>query len=308
MMARELLPGFVVELEKLSLDGRAIQRGVGAGAGIGGLVGAGVGGVRGGMARFREARQQGAGVGQAGAAALAGGLRGAATGALKGTAVGAGLGGAAGALRPERAIRAADTLAGADTLVGKASRFGERQLHGFVGGSPHDLERVRGGAYEARQNLAGALQKGSGRQVEKARAWADAADKSQQMGLTSLPGIAQAVKQHGVGKVVQTGATEQWRSMGPGMKAMMVGMPAMSLANTALSPEGAGPGKGERAGRALGALGGGLAPLPLGAGIALGAGLEQAGGLVGRGVDRLRGRGAVQPPTAPPEGAQLATV
>lgn len=291
------MPGFLDELQKLAWSGYGLRRGLGAGAGVGALAGAALGGASGARGGYAGARQQGVGVGASALHGLQGGLKGALTGAGKGALTGATIGGAAGAVRPERVVRAANQLAEREGAMGAASRFGERQLHGFAGGAPQDLERVRGGAWEAKNELGKSVARGDPAGIARNQKWVDSAQRAQDMGLTSIPGFAKSLKRNGIGATFEVGTKDAWNSSNPGMRALMVGAPALQLGSTALTPKGQdGSGRGERVGRALGDLSMLAAPLPLGAGIVAGTALNRAGGFVGRQADKSLASHARQNP------------
>lgn len=286
----------------------AVQAGLGSGLGLGLLGGAAVGAARGGKAQYEAARAHGEGVVGAAGRGLAGGLTGAIGGAGKGALAGAVLGTAGGALAPTQLLRGTRVLSKAPGLVGDAANFGQRQVHSITGwrpgGATSSIERIGAGAAGARKELGKAVSAGNPAATERARSALKASEKAQAMGLTSLPGLGKSLKDNGILPTVAAGAKEQWQGSSGKMKALMVGLPTASVGNTLLSrdTEG-GPGKGERIGRTLGGtLGYGMAPLSLGAGTLLGAGLERAGGLAGRGVDKLRGKRPQVPqePSRPP--------
>lgn len=276
----------------------AVQRGlggVGAGAGVGALAGAGIGAVRG----YRQARQDGQGVG----GALAGGLGGAAKGVLPGAAVGAaGLG----------AVQAAGGmpgLAGRLTAmkgpVGAFARSGQRQVHGFTGWTPRgfgDVEGARqiglGSADAAKRHSAALKQVFSGApkdQLEMSRASKQLAvtQKAEHMGLTNLPGFAKSLAKNPV-DTIRTGLAGQWHGADTATKALTLGLPAMSLASEMHK---SGPEAEGRGGRLLGQAAS-LVTMPFGAmpqmtQMALGSGVNKA-------VNRLRHNSLGQNP-APPE-------
>jgi hypothetical protein len=298
-----VLGAFGGELEKLA-DMQMRLGNIGALGGAGAVVGAAGGAVAGGVGRYRKARREGGGIG----GSLAAGVGGAASGAGKGALLGAGAGALAGAAAPKALYGQMAEMKGA---LGAASRFGQRQVHAATGwlptaGDPKSIEKIRGGAYSARQTLEKAIaEKRAPEAVSRARGGLDAAEKAQQMGLTSVPGYAKSLRAKPL-ETVRAGMAEQWRSGGVGMKALTVGLPAVgavSALRSAESPTGAG--KGERVGRELAATAGGLltAPLPFVPGQVVSSALGSAGGFIGRGVDRLRGRkpaGVVQH-AVPPE-------
>jgi hypothetical protein len=144
--------------------------------------------------------------------------------------------------------------------------------------SPQELQGIRGGAYSAKAG--------------KGKEWAE---KAQNMGLTSIPGYVNAVKEHGIGKVLATNAKEQYHNMPKWQGALTVGIPGIAAAKALASPEDpSGAGKGERIGRELGSAIGGVAGgmMPVAGNVLMGGAAGAAGGAVGRAVDRLRGRRA----------------
>jgi hypothetical protein len=283
----------------------AIGAGVGSGLGLGLGAGALVGGARAGKDSYGAARERGASAPGALLSAIGGGLGGAVRGAAKGAVLGAGAGGLAGALTPTRTLAATRGLQKLDNTAGTLSNFGQRQVHSLSGwkpgGAARSVERIGAGAAPARKELA-ELGKGLAegvpvKSLDRAAKSLAAADKAQEMGLTSLPGYAKSLKTNGLLPTVSAGMKSQWDAAGGKGKALMLGLPALSVAQAARAPEGEGkPGRGERIGKVVGStLGGVAAPLSLGGSLALSAGLERAGGAVGKGMDRLR-RGKVHPP------------
>ena len=270
----------------------------GAGALTGGALGTAIGGVKG----YRDARQEGGSVGQSLMAGAGGGVK----GLVRGAGVGAGVGAAGGALARGNV---AEHLSNAPGALGSFSRFGERQVHGFTGHlTPQELEHVRGGAFDAKENLGKAFHaheavRGkfnatpgelahSAKELDTARTVAGAAGDAQERGLTSLPGIAKGMKKDPMG-TLRSAAGQQWHGESMGGKALMLGMPAVGLASAAAAPETReGAGKGEQVGAQVGSLAGGVlgAPLPLIAQGALQAAGDKAGKTIGKGVDYLRGR------------------
>jgi len=286
----------------------AMQAGLGTGLGLGLLGGGVAGALSEGKRQYDSARQSGQGVLGAAGHSLGGALVGGLHGAGKGALLGAGAGALAGAAAPTQLLRGTRALSQVKNTVGEAANFGQRQVHGFTGwrpgGSVKSIERIGGGAAEARGALDKAVKGGDAAAISKAQSTLGAAEKAQSMGLTSLPGVAKSVKNNGLLPTVAAGAKEQWNGSSKKMKALMVGLPAASVVNTLRKGETEnGQGKGERIGRTLGgALGYSMAPLALGAGTALGMGLERTGGLVGKGIDKLRGKrpDVPQAPSPPP--------
>lgn len=263
-----------------------LLKNVGSAAGVGALAGAGYGGLSGASRGYRESRELGGGVGESALAGLAKGLGGAATGG----ALGALAGGGAGALGAHLGQGSPSRLVARDDILGSAARAGQRQVHSLTGMlSPAELEGVRGGAYNARQHLAKLTE--AGKPTARAAKGLAAAEEMQRMGATSVPGVLGALRREGAGKVLSTGAREQVHNM----PTVMTGLTAYGIAKPLLSkedPETGAPGKGERVGRSLGGAVGGVAGglIPFTGGQVLGAATGEAGGRVGRVIDRIRGR------------------
>ena len=299
----------------------AVQGGVGAGFGLGLGAGALVGGASSGARSYQDARSQGATRTQAGLHALAGGLGGAVRGAGKGALIGAAGGAALGAAAPTSARALTRGISKMENPAGGLGRFGQRQVHSLTGwkpgGSTKSIESIGAGAADARTRLEQAVTRGAPEaELGAARSALGASEEAQRMGLTSLPGIAKSVGDRGLLPTIGAGVKDQWSSSPRWGKALMLGMPAASVAKSLTTPEINGqPGRGERIGRTLGgALGYSMAPLSLAGGAVLGTGLERAGGLAGRGIDRLRGRRpqlpqeASRPPASEPgDTGQVAT-
>ena len=286
----------------------AVGAGAGSGFGLGLGAGALVGGAAGGRNAYREARERGSSAPGALLSAVGGGLGGAARGAVKGSLLGMATGALAGSAAPVRTLSATRGLQKLDNAAGTLSNFGQRQVHSLSGwkpgGAARSVERIGAGAAPARRELgelgkelAGGVPVGK---LDRAAKSLAAADKAQEMGLTSLPGYAKSLKDNGIVPTVSAGVKSQWDAAGGKGKALMLGLPALSIAGAARAPEGEGkPGRAERVGKIVGStLGGVAAPLSLGGSLALSAGLERAGGAVGKGVDRLR-RGKVHPSEVP---------
>ena len=296
---------------------------IGSLGGVGAMLGAGGGALLGGVHGYNRAQEEGgSGVGGAISGAMHGGLLGGAVGGLGG--------GVAGGL----AKKEFGHLAHGEGALASASRFGQRQVHGFTGMlSPSEVEGVRGGAYTAKKNLEAATkarqtasddvfhgpaappgklrqageqigllkpQTPEGRlaarmkdegQATKAHA---AANKAQDMGLTSIPGYAKSMLVSPL-DTLRTSAEEQIRTQ-PLMTAAAVGAP---LVAGALAKPKEGHGRGEAIGNAVGGAAGTIAGgvLPLGAQVATAETGSRVGSWAGRGVDRLRGRRLHNAPT-----------
>jgi hypothetical protein len=302
-LSEYVLEAFRLELRKesavipqLGANASRVLRNTGSLGGVGMLAGGAVGAGLGAVGQYRDARSQGGTVGESLAHGLGGVVHGGLTGAVMGGLAGAG----AGAL----AKGSLASLGEREGAIGAASRFGQRQVHGFTGMlTPAELKStgVRGGAHDAERALealkknpdapAGAVEKAEG-MLEKSHAATGVADPT--MNLTSLPGYARAVQTHGVLKPLKTGLRDQMAAH-PIAGAAMVGAPlamgALSAAGPAVDEQGRG--RGERIGQAAGETVGGLAAgaMPLVSGNLMAAGVGRMGKYVGRGVDKLRGKG-----------------
>lgn len=267
------------------------------------------GGLYGAYKNYSNARESGADVGTA----LREGARGAAIGTAAGGAAGAGLG------------------AVAPGAAGAVSRFGQRQLHSLTGWKPSGgLHSIRAGAYDARQALHGAQQSAHelghfdnamrgaphsltdesmqrlkalsptdlaahrtavNAQLGKAQRAASAAERAEQMGLTSIPGVVKSIKNHGLVPTAVAGAAEQWHSGSNLDKALSFGLPAYGMANAIRGNGDPSLGQAEGVGQQAGEVVGGLvgAPLPFIGQMALQEGMGRIGKGVGKLVDRVRG-------------------
>ena len=276
-ISEEMMLAFHDELAKEAgfqeLVARAapVLKGVGAGGGAGAALGAIGGGALGAYQRYAQARdEEGAGVGSALLAGAGGGLTGAAHGAAIGGAVGALGGGVAGHLGKD--VSALNRVRGP---VGTGARFGQRQVHALTG-----MLDTQGG-------LAGATQLAS----------AGLQEPVQGMQLTSIPGVLRSIDRHGLKATAQE-ALHATASTAKG-KAFMLGLPALGVAQALTHKKNStdARGRGEEVGDQVGQMVGGIAggALPIVGGLALQSAAGKAGGLIGRGVDRLR-RGKIQTP------------
>ena len=278
----------------------AAGAGMGIGAAAGGLTGAGVQGYRG----YQQAKEQGASTGEALLGGAMKGLGGAGTGA----AVGAGLGGAAGLTGGATARGLAEKAIRGKNPVALSARFGQRQLHSLTGyADKKALRGMRAGSYDARMRAAQSKkgmkalwgQEGADPSVlrkasiehQRAQRGLQAAQKAEDMGLTSLPGYLKSLAKNPV-ETMRAGAAEQWHGSGVGGKFMLAGVPVLGAAGEAMTPtQEGGPGKLERTGKALaGGLAFGAAPIPLAGMSALAAGADRVGGLIGAGGDTMLAR------------------
>ena len=139
------------------------------------------------------------------------------------------------------------------------------------------------------------------REVRSARDGYDSAYRAEHRGLSSIPGLVQYASTNPGGAVdtLRNGFKEQWNSMSPGWKAMMIGAPLAEAGVAAMSPEQEGqPGKGARIGSSLAnaAVGATMGAIPMTtANLLINPVASGAGKLIGAGVDRLRSRHAPAP-------------
>jgi hypothetical protein len=278
--------------------------GVGAGGLAGGVLGAGYGGAKG----YQEARAQGQTVGGALRAGLSAGTRQGVRGIGQGALVGGALGGVGGALSK----RVPTALAQAP-LVGSGARFGQRQLHGITGWTPEaGVRSIRGGAYGAERGVEEALgslekahQKSRGvasaqRGLDRAVTYRRAAGRAEELGLTSLPGYAKALRKDPVG-ALKAGFGEQWHGATGVPRVLAYGGSGALVAGEALKDDPGGKGRLERAGRALGSTLPMLAgPLPIAASLAATPAMAAVGGLPGKIKERITRRKASGHLAAPP--------
>jgi hypothetical protein len=142
------------------------------------------------------------------------------------------------------------------------------------------------------------------KELDKAWKGRQYAAEAERMGLTSLPGYLKSLARDPV-KTLKTGFGEQWHSQGPAMKALTFGTPlGLAAMEAAPKTQEGGPGRFERGLRGLaGGLAFAAAPNPLAGSLGLTAGAEQAGGLVGAGVDRQRRMAALREQAQQAQGA-----
>jgi hypothetical protein len=274
----------------------AASAGVGAGGALGGLVGLGAGGIKG----YREAKDAGASTGEALTHGLGRGLSSAGRGALIGAAVG-GAGGLAGG---EKATELTKKVTGRG-LVGAPSRLVQRQVHSLTGYADPAAVRAMGAgaapalerAQRADQALAkawegsnsGALRGAVTERLQAAKGL-QAAEKAEQMGLTSLPGYLKSLAKDPLG-TVRAGAAEQWHGSGLKGKALMVGLPTAATAASMAAPtEPGGEGRLERGAKTLARSAAFATPLSMAGQIALERGAGTVGGVVGAGADKVLSR------------------
>jgi len=306
---------FYRELLKLAFSPAtaARLRSIGAMGGVGALAGAGVGAGAQGVRGYRQAREEGAGVG----GALAHGASTASAGAVTGGALGA-LGGAVlGGVRPGAGNAVADRFTGKDGVVGAFTRAGQRQVHGVTGWTPEGgVDSLRGGAYDAvkaeqhAKGLADAAREAPKTRMSELRRklWDDpelnhrraveataAAREATDAGLTGLPGTVRAFRRAPV-DTLKKSLGLQWRGAGPAAK----GLAALGAAGAVGDVYGAAnnpddPNRGARMGGGVAGLVGtaALAPvLPMGAALAAGTALSAGGHALGSVYDRSRARRA----------------
>lgn len=298
-----LLDGFRAGLKEAGIADAIARaaprlRAAGSLAGVGALAGGAAGAGLSASKAYHEAKGQGAGVLGAGLHGLAGSVGGAVRGATAGALGGAALGSASGLGR---------SLSARTGTLGAAARFGERQVHSLAGHlNPAELESVGGGAADARAAYkavedkaiahaatpGGAFSDHAG-QLQKAEKGLKASERTQEMGLTSIPGYLRSMKDNGVGSTLAAGVKDQWHNTSPAMGALMIGAPALGAAATLAKKENPnGPGKGEELGRNIGGLVGGVAgsAMPLVGNMVAGGVGAAVGGQVGKGADWMRRR------------------
>lgn len=287
-LSDQILTSFQDELEKIAVNpllGSAATTGL-----IGSLAGGGL--------NYMRAKQQGA----QGVDALKAMGRGALVGGGLGAAGGAGL------------------AAALPNVGGAISRFGQRELHGLTGWKPQGgLAAMRAGSWEARQGMeqaAKALQGAQGAEavakarkgMQAAKAQLQAASKVESMGMTSIPGMVRAVKEHGAVPVFRAAGEQMLRGQHPAMSAVQVGLPLAMVGASAMRTKHDAEGGMSRAqdigyntGQAIGGVLG--TPLPMVGGAVLGEALGRVGKGVGTVVDKFR-RKPVQSATEPTNNGQ----
>jgi hypothetical protein len=205
-----------------------------------------------------------------------------------------------------------------------ASNFGQRQVHALTGfgdgdraylrsigsGAADSVKRVRSaerGLAEAAEGTPAHLK--AQRELNKAQQGLEAAERSEELGLNSLPGYARALYRD-PRAALSAGARDQWANAGTGGRALMYGLPAVGVGQElaqGTDESGEGRGRFERAGRLLGATAStAFAPVALAGDVALGGALTGAVGRGGQFLDRslarLKARRGGSPPlSSPPE-------
>jgi hypothetical protein len=182
---------------------------------------------------------------------------------------------------------------GETPVLSAASRFGQRQLHGFTGWTPtkgdqNSLLKIRGGHYDAAE----ALKHAKPGNVEKAKAGLAAAEEATKRGLTSLPGYVKAIRKDGLGSTLKADLANQWHGAGWETKALMVGAPAYGVYDAARhGSKDPNVGNSENMGERVGGVVGGVvgSPMPLFAQQAIQSGASRVGRLGGRAVGYIRG-------------------
>lgn len=240
-----------------------------------------------------------------------------------------------------RALEAA--VGGLKASGGVAKRFGQRQAHGLTGWTPkgymnpQGIREMRAGAYDTAERLSAAeraVAPGPGRyrpglvdralgrkpeavqakkmqsaksELEQARKAHEASQTAEDMGLTSLPGYAKALLNDPT-KALKAGIGEQWHSMGPAGRSLMVGIPAAGMASEAMRPGDPGEaGRFARAGARAGELAYTMGPLPFSGQIVAGLGVGSLGKRMGSIFDKKKPvKNIPAPPTLEPAGGEAA--
>jgi hypothetical protein len=226
----------------------------------------------------------------------------------------------------------------ARAIPGTLGRFGKRQVHALTGWTPKaGIQSIRGGAYEATQRLGkarAAVAPGSAgasprftdkvlrRTPEKVHTRAVAAghkelvsaqrahasaQKAESMGLTSLPGYVKALKTHGVGSTMKSGFKEQWDSMGPAGRGLMLGFPTVGAGSEVMRESKPGEaGRFSRAGTRLGEMAYMMGPVPIAGQVAAQTVLSGSGKHVGSLFDKrpVKAKNTMAPSTLDPAGGE----
>lgn len=314
------LQAFNDELEKTAWSmkpGTLLHRalgGAGAGAGIGGTLGALGGGTYGAIRGYRDTKEQGGSTGSALWTGLGEGVGGALRGGAVGAAAGGLLGSGVGALANAQSY--SNTMRGvADSGFGGAAHAGQRMVHGVTGWAPEKgIASIGGGSADAAARLRTAEEAASKlpmgphqaksplathaadtvKELESATSGLAAAQKAENMGLTSIPGWLGSVRNNGLAATVGADLADSWHSGGALHKGLLMGVPtalgAYELHQASQPTEPGGPGKAERYGLALGHIAGGLTggSMPVLGNMVWGEGLAHAGKYTGRLVDKGR--------------------
>lgn len=274
---------------------------VGAGMGIGGAAGGVIGAAEGGYRGYKEDQAQGGG-------GVMGGLMGALGGGTRGAAIGTAIGGAAGLASGGRgADIVAKATKGAWNPLGMAARSGQRQLHSVTGLAPGGAARGTEAYAKALTeinagglgNLAKAVDKAKNPQQRQAAEAAYArAVQGAQAGQTSVVGMARNLQQKGLregGKDILEHGVKNTLRQGVAPTVMAAGVPVALAASEAVRPDDPNdpnaPKKGERVARTLGSGAAGVLAPMVGStgGELISRATGAAGGLVGKGIDKIVG-------------------
>jgi hypothetical protein len=131
-----------------------------------------------------------------------------------------------------------------------------------------------------------------GAQAQRAHQTANTAEEAMRSGLTSLPGMAQEVAaKRSLKPLWSHGIKPQATQQGIGGKALLALPAATAVPELAMEQDAEGRGRGERFTRALteGAAYATTPFLPMAAGAGLAGAVGKAGGLTGKGIDKLIG-------------------
>lgn len=133
----------------------------------------------------------------------------------------------------------------------------------------------------------GKLQRGE----KSLAAEAESVRKSWDTGMTSLPGLARAVGREGPKVLWERGLKPQWQHGGGLGKALLVGTPLMAAPELLKATDEEGRGRVERFGESLGTMGAFTTTpmIPYVGTDILARGVGKAGGLAGKGIDKLIG-------------------
>lgn len=277
----------------------------GAGAAMGGAVGGLAGGVGGAIEGYREDGLGGA-VGKGTQRARQGATAGAVLGGAGGLAAG-------GRLGASQFMQSKNPLA----MVG---RFGERQVHSLTGATrggvkrlaedgsvnPRYIEAVKAmkgdsadianRVLAAKKNVDKAVTQGKGvdaakRGLERAQAAMKTSDEAIEKGMTSLPGVVNAVRKEGLKPLWTHGIKPQMTQHGVTGAAMTVAPVAMAAPELLQESDEEGRGRAERFLGSVGEAGAYTATpfVPVAGSTVLSGVGRRAGGTVGQGIDKLVG-------------------
>lgn len=130
-------------------------------------------------------------------------------------------------------------------------------------------------------------------ETSRAKDHVKAVEEAVKHDMTNVPGVLKSLYGKDRGAALKAGLNAGWAGESIGNRLLNVGVPAGMLAASAMSkndPEHKGERTGADVAREVGNFVAPMTVMPMAGGAVLGKGLSAVGGLIGKGVDKLRGR------------------